>query len=145
MHPGVSSYGKEANPPRFLYLKDECFLMTDWCDTNMKNSKSVTFTSRPVSRWGWGVGMEQQKILYQYVSSGKVSTRSIQRFKKYPLLETLTKNFSVSNIRQSINKIHLKLQTIKASKNFNQHFKLKFQSPWPWPHQAKYKPDPSTG
>ena len=29
MYPGVSSYGMEANLPRFLYLKDEYFLMTD--------------------------------------------------------------------------------------------------------------------
>ena len=29
MYPWVSSYGMEADPPRFLYLKDECFLMTD--------------------------------------------------------------------------------------------------------------------
>ena len=42
MYPGDSSYGMEADPPRFLYLKDEYFLMTDWCDTDisliMKNS-----------------------------------------------------------------------------------------------------------
>ena len=29
MYPVVSSYGMEADPPRFLYLKDEYFLMTD--------------------------------------------------------------------------------------------------------------------
>ena len=43
MYPGVSSYGMEADPPTFLYLKDECFLMTDWCDIDisliMKTSK----------------------------------------------------------------------------------------------------------
>ena len=42
MYPGVSSYGMEADPPRFLYLKDEYFLMTDWYDIDisliMKNS-----------------------------------------------------------------------------------------------------------
>ena len=32
MYPGVSSYGMEADPPRFLYLKDEYFLMIDWCE-----------------------------------------------------------------------------------------------------------------
>ena len=32
MYPGVSSYGMEADPPRFLYLKDEYFLKTDWCE-----------------------------------------------------------------------------------------------------------------
>ena len=41
------------------------------------------------------MGMEQRTILDQYLTSGKVSTRSIQRFKRYPLLKTLTKNFSV--------------------------------------------------
>ena len=29
MYPMVSSYGMEADAPRFLYLKDERFLMTD--------------------------------------------------------------------------------------------------------------------
>ena len=56
-YPGVSSYGMKADPPRFLYLKDECFLMTDWCDLDisliMKNSKSVTLTLRSVRRWEW--------------------------------------------------------------------------------------------
>ena len=42
-----------------------------------------------------GVRMEQRKIVDQYLTSGKVSTRSIQIFKGYPLLKTLTKNFSV--------------------------------------------------
>ena len=58
MYPGVSIYGMEADPPRFLYLKDECFHMTDSCDIDisliMKNSKSVTLTSRSVRRWGGG-------------------------------------------------------------------------------------------
>ena len=57
MYPGVSSYGMEEDPPQFLYLKDECFLMTDWCNIDisliMKYSKSVTVTSRSVRRWGW--------------------------------------------------------------------------------------------
>ena len=138
---GVSSYGMEADLPRFLYLKDEYFLITNWCDIDisliMKNSKSVTLTSRSVRRWGW-VGNEQRKILDQYVTSGIVSTRSIQRFKRYPILKTfnqklqckisktvtLTSKFSdggdgvalnfrsVPNIRQSINMIQLKLQKI---------------------------------
>ena len=46
----------------FYILKDECFLMTDWCDIDisiiMKNSKSVTLTSRSLRRWG--IGMEQR-------------------------------------------------------------------------------------
>ena len=59
----------------------------------MKNSKSVTLTSS-VRRWGlaegWGGG-EQRKILDQYLTSGIVSTRSIQRFKRYPILKTFNK------------------------------------------------------
>ena len=59
MCPGLSSY--ETDPPRFLYLKDEYFLMTDWCDIDisliMKNSKYVTLTSRSMRRWE--MGMEQ--------------------------------------------------------------------------------------
>ena len=34
------------------------------------------------------VGMEQRNILDQYLTSDIVSTRSIQRFKKYPILKT---------------------------------------------------------
>ena len=86
----VSSYGMEAGPPRFLYLKDEYFLMTDWCDLDisliMKNSKSVTLISRSVR-------MEQRKMLDQYLTWGVVSTRSIQRFKRYPILKTFNQNF----------------------------------------------------
>ena len=32
--------------------------------------------------------MEQRKILDQYLTSGIVSTRSIQRIKSYPILKT---------------------------------------------------------
>ena len=90
MYPGVSSYGIEADPPKFLYLKDEYFLMTDWWDLDisliMKNSKSVTLTSRSARRWG--VGMEHCKILDHYLTSGIVSTIYIQRFKRYQILKT---------------------------------------------------------
>ena len=90
MYPGVSSYVMEADPPRFLYLKDEYFLMADWCDIDisliMKNSKSVTLTSRSLRRLG--VGMKQCKILHQYLTSGIVPTRSVQRFERYPILKT---------------------------------------------------------
>ena len=62
----------------------------------MKNSKSVTLTSRSVRRWGgWAVGMEQHKISDQGGGDG------------------VALNFGpVPNIRQSINKIQLKLQKI---------------------------------
>ena len=67
MDTGVSSHEMEADPPRFLYLKDECFLMTDCCDIDisliMKNSKSVTLTSRSVSRWD-GVGWGQKSVKF---------------------------------------------------------------------------------
>ena len=101
MYPGDSSYGMEADPPRFLYLKNEYFLMTDRCDIDisliMKNSKSVTLTSRSVRRClggggGGGGVMEQRKILDQYLTSGIVSISSIQRFKRYPILKTFNQN-----------------------------------------------------
>ena len=38
--------------------------------------------------------MVQHKISDQYLTSGKVSTRSIRGFKRYRLLKTLTKNFN---------------------------------------------------
>ena len=41
------------------------------------------------------VVMVQQETSDQYRTSGKVSTRSIHRFKRYRLLKTLTKNFNI--------------------------------------------------
>ena len=52
----------------------------------MTKSKSVTLTSMSVR--SCGVGMEQRKILDKYLTSGIVSTRFIQRFKRYPILKT---------------------------------------------------------
>ena len=90
MYPGVSSYGMEADLSRFLYSKDEYFLMSDWCDIDIslirKKSKKVCDLDLKVRRWG--LGMEQRKILNQYLTSGIVQTRSIQRFKRYPILKT---------------------------------------------------------
>ena len=90
IYPGVRSYVMGADPPRFLYLKDEYFPMTDWSNIDisliMKNSKSVTLTSLTVSE---EVG---DGILDQYLTSGIVSTRSIQRFKRYPILNTFNQN-----------------------------------------------------
>ena len=37
----------------------------------------------------------QNKTSDQYLTSGKVSTRSIHGFKRYRLLKTLTKNFNI--------------------------------------------------
>ena len=39
--------------------------------------------------------MVQHKTSDQYLTSGKVSTRSIHRFNRYRLLKTLTKNFNI--------------------------------------------------
>ena len=43
------------------------------------------------------VMMVQHKTSDQYLISGKVSTRSIHRFKRYRLLKTLTKTFNILN------------------------------------------------
>ena len=51
----------------------------------------MTLTSRSLI----GVLMVKHKISDQYLTSGKVSTRSINGFKRYRLLKTLTKNFNV--------------------------------------------------
>ena len=112
MFPGDSSYGMEADPPRFLYLKDEYFLMTDWCDLDisliMKNSLSLW--PWPQAQWesGGGVGggqgepgMEQRKILDQYLTSGIVSTRSIQRFKRFLIFKTFNQTVRDLDIKVS--------------------------------------------
>ena len=41
------------------------------------------------------VVMVQHKTSDQYLTSGKVSTRSVHGFKRYRLLKTLTKNFNI--------------------------------------------------
>ena len=41
--------------------------------------------------------MVQHKTSDRYLTSGKVSTRSIHRFKRYRLLKTLTKSFNILN------------------------------------------------
>ena len=41
------------------------------------------------------VMMVQHKTSDEYLTSGKVSTRSILRFKRYRLLKTLTKNINI--------------------------------------------------
>ena len=41
------------------------------------------------------VVMVEHKTSYQYLTSGRVSTRSIHGFKRYRLLNTLTKNFNI--------------------------------------------------
>ena len=48
--------------------------------------------------------MVQHKTSDQYLTSGKGSTRSIHDFKRYRLLETLTKNFNIlSNADEDAN------------------------------------------
>ena len=46
MYPGISSYGMEADPPSYLCLKYECFLMAD-CSINIK----VCDLDLKVSKW----------------------------------------------------------------------------------------------
>ena len=58
-------------------------------------SKSVTLTSRSVRRWR--VGMEQRKLVHQYLTSGIVSTR----FKRYPILKTFNQKLQCK-ISQSV-------------------------------------------
>ena len=48
-----------------------------------------------ISRSLMWVMMVQHKNSDQYLTSGKVSTRSIHGFKRYRLLKTLTKNFNI--------------------------------------------------
>ena len=94
MYPGVSSYGIwDGSRPSKILIFERWILSDDWLMWDIdillimkKDSKSVTLTSRSVRRWG--LGMEQRKILAQYLTSGIVSTRSIQRFKRYPILKT---------------------------------------------------------
>ena len=47
------------------------------------------------------MGMEQRKMLYQYLTSGIVSTSSIQRFKRYPVLKTFDQKLQ-RNISKSV-------------------------------------------
>ena len=61
-----------------------------------KISKSVTLNLRSLM---W-VRMVQHKRSDQYLTSGKVSTRFIQRFVRYMLLKTLTKNFNILQRRR---------------------------------------------
>ena len=53
---------------------------------------------------GMHLGVGTYKTSDQYLTSGKISTRSIQSFRRYRLLKKLTKNLYI-----------------------------KFQSLWPWP------------
>ena len=41
------------------------------------------------------VKMVQHKTSDRYLTSGRISTRSIHRFRRYRLLKTLTKNFNI--------------------------------------------------
>ena len=55
--------------------------MTDWCDINISLNKKTILClwAWPLGQWGGGgMGMVQRKILDQYLTSGKVSTRSIK-------------------------------------------------------------------
>ena len=61
--------------------------------------------------------MVQHKISDQYLTSGKVSTRSTHWFKKYRLLENLTKNFNIlSNADAVVTAIALPVLTYRRAK-----------------------------
>ena len=77
----------------------------------------MTLTSRSLM---W-VLMVQHKTSDQYLTSDKVSTRSIQRFKRYRLLKTLTKNFNIlSNADTVVTAIALPVLLYRWAKNYNQ-------------------------
>ena len=75
------------------------------------------------------VVMVQHKISDQYLTSGKVSTRSIHGFKRYRLLEILTKNFNIlsnadaeANADAVVTAIALPVLTYRRAKNVYQLF-----------------------
>ena len=65
------------------------------------------------------VVMVQHKISDQYLISGKVPTRSIHRFRRYRLLKTLTKNFTIlskANADAMVTAIALPVLTYRGAK-----------------------------
>ena len=75
MHPGISSYGMEADPPRYLCLKCECFLMTsDWCDINIsRNIKILSLWPWPQVGWlCWG--LTSQSTIFQSCRDGAIAS-----------------------------------------------------------------------
>ena len=63
------------------------------------------------------VMMVQHKTSNQYLTSGKVSTRSIHRFKRYRFLKTLTKHFNIlSNADAVVTAIALPVLTYRQAK-----------------------------
>ena len=60
--------------------------MTDWYEISILNNMKSLWLDLKVSE---GVGMVQHKTLDQYLTLGKVSTRSIQCISRYGLLKTL--------------------------------------------------------
>ena len=73
------------------------------------------------------VVMVQHKTSDQYLTSGKVSTRSIHGFKRYRLIKTLTKNFNIlsdadtdANANADVTAIALPVLMYRRAKNDNQ-------------------------
>ena len=73
------------------------------------------------------VMMVQHKTSDQYLSSGKVSTRSIHGFKRYRLLKTLTKNINIlsnadadanADANAVVTAIALPVLTYRRAKNY---------------------------
>ena len=73
--------------------------------------------------------MVQHKTSDQYLTSGKVPTRSIHGFRRYRLLKTLTKNFNIlgnaanadadANADAVVTAIALPVLTYRRAKNDN--------------------------
>ena len=64
--------------------------------------------------------MVQHKTSDQYLTTGKVSTRSIHEFKRYRLLKTLTKNINIlsnANADAVVTAIDLPVLSYRRAKN----------------------------
>ena len=80
----------------------------------------MTLTSRSLM---W-VMMVQHKTSDQYLTSGKVSTSSIHRFKRYRLLKTLPKNFKIlsnADADTMVTAIALPVLSYRRAKNNTQY------------------------
>ena len=111
MYPRVSSMEwKHTLQASYIWKMNALWWLTDvtyiYIYTIKQSWKILSLWPWPQGQWGGAGlgGMEQRKSLDQCLTLGKASTESIQRFKRYLLLKTLSKKFSV-----------------------------KFRGPWPWP------------
>ena len=89
-----------------------------------------------ISRLPMWVMMVQHKTSDQYLTSGKVSTRSIHRFKRHRLLKSLTRNFNIFNNANAdadadavVTAIALPVFTYSQAKKFSRYLADKFKMP----------------